>query len=123
MIQEMRPCRGCDEDFLPDHGNQAYCSDDCYDENKKKKQSENNSLTKEFKEGFLGNYRLFCELQPDSGEIRIPLWHLLKTGFNQDAFYGTKLDSKPGKSWYKVNEYLFRIASVNNQPYLFLHKS
>jgi hypothetical protein len=121
MIKQL--CRNCGEEFEPAHGNQAFCSDECYREKKKEKQRENNSLVKQFSKEFLGNHQLFCQLLPESGEIKIPLWQLLKSGFDQDAFYQTMVDNKTGKSWHKVIEYLFRIASINNQPYLFLHKS
>ncbi len=114
-------CPNCGETFEPNHGNRIYCDDKCYDGFKKKKQRENNTLMKQFRAGFLANYKLFLELQPESGTSRMRLLQLLKKGFDQDAFYGTVLD-KEKNEWHKINDYAFKISKEKEQPVLYLYK-
>ena len=114
-------CQGCGEPFKPAHGNIKYHSSDCQYEHKKEKQKENNAILKALKKGFLANYKLFTKLLPESGTINIALFKLLKTGFDQDAFYGTKLDNNENQ-WHEVNEYIFQVTKVNDQPTLQIYK-
>jgi len=118
---ESRICPNCDQTFEPNHGNRIYCSPDCYEDFKQKKQKENNDLMRQCRLGFLKNYRLFRELLPETGSFNIALFKLLKKSFDQDAFYGTSIDKK-GRLWHKVNEYFFNIAKLNEQPTLYLFK-
>jgi hypothetical protein len=118
---ETKICPYDHKTFEPDHGNRVYCNDDCYDRYKKKKQKENNLLIKKFRKGFIGNYRVFQELLPEPGSTNTPIFNLLKSGFDQDAYYGTVIDKK-GILWHKVNEYLFNISKVEEQPILFIFK-
>ena len=115
-------CPSCGESFIANHGNRIYCEDDCYDEFKKKKQKENNTLFKQFRAGFIANYKLFLELHPEPGEMNMPLLKLLKKGFDQEAYYGTFLD-KENNEWHRVNEYAFKVSKNKDQPILYLYKS
>jgi predicted nucleic acid-binding Zn ribbon protein len=118
----MKNCLHCKNDFKPKHGNQLYCSESCKQELKTIKQRENNALLKQFKSGFLSNYKLFQELHPQQGHFSISLFRLLKHGFDQYAYYGTAVDEK-GSTWHKVNEYMFSIITSKDQPLLNLYKS
>jgi hypothetical protein len=76
---------------------------------------------KVFREGYLGNHKLFSELLPDLGSIKVALYSLLNRNFDQNAFYGCAKD-KQGNVWKEVGEYNFRVAKVGDQPFLFLWK-
>lgn len=115
-------CPNCAKPFSPKHGNQQYCSSKCQDLHKRIKQRENNQIIAKLKTGFLSNYKLFCKLHPKPGTISIPLLDLLKTGFDQDAFYGTSLD-KNKDIWYRVNEYAFCITKQGDESILNIYKS
>jgi len=118
---ETKLCPNCREEFQQSHGNRKYCSDDCYKENKRIEQKENNKIIKEFKQGFLRNYELFLRLLPKAGRISMQLHKLLKPGFDQYAFYGIVIDNDKNR-WYKVNDYLFTIIQKDGSPILNLQK-
>ena len=118
---EEKICRGCLETFTVKHGNQGFCSERCNATYKVKKQKENNAICREINKGFLKNYKLFSELLPALGQIRIPVAQILKIGFDQNAFYGTAVDEKKA-TWYKVNEYMFNLSLIDNQAILYIRK-
>lgn len=115
-------CPNCASSLQPSHGNQVYCSPDCYQEYKAAIQQANNLIVKELRDGFLSNCRLFRELLPVAGRVRIGIHKLLKKGFDQDAFYGTVI-SKDGIHWHKVNHYMFSVIEIKGEPFLELYKS
>lgn len=114
-------CPNCEEEFDPSHGNQVYCCEECYEMHKRARQKEINAILKDFKDGYLSNYRLFQKLLPVSGRFNISLYKLLKQGFDQHAFYGIAI-GQDKIHWHKVNEYLFSIVNLNNEPTLDLYK-
>jgi hypothetical protein len=119
---DTKKCPTCNEQFDANHGNRIFCSDVCYEQNKRRKQKENNALMKQCRLGFLRNYQYLRELLPDAGNLSIALLKLLKKGFDQDAYYGTRIDVK-GEHWHSINEYMFNICKTDGQLILNLYKS
>jgi hypothetical protein len=112
----------CGKTFIPEHGNAHYCSSACKKSVKTQRQKYNNSKIKEFKKGFLGNYKLFTELLAQPGLEKMPLHSLLNRNFDQNAYYGTVRD-KASNEWRRVSEFYFRVDKETNQPFLIVFKS
>jgi hypothetical protein len=66
-------CPFCKADFDKQHGNRIYCSDECKDGQKLATQHKLYGIFKEFRKGFLSNYKLFGELVPDTASKKFTL--------------------------------------------------
>jgi hypothetical protein len=60
-------------------------------------------------------------LQPESGESRIDYDKVLKKGFDQNAFYGTYINSI-GEIWHIVGEYYFTFSHKDEMRFLHIYK-
>lgn len=112
-MKTKRPCPTCQKDFLQKHGNQLYCSPVCKEYQKAATQQKLYGILKEFRKGYLGNYKLFEQLLPKSGSKTLLLSQLNADGFKPNCFYGAFINDKK-ETFYKIAEYQYRIY-VDNQ--------
>lgn len=104
----MKSCAFCNNSFAPKHGNQQYCSTDCNKSQKAATQQKLYGIIKEFRKGFLANYKLFEQLLPKRGQQTYPLSDLNNSGFKPHCFYKANTDAEKN-TWYIVNNYSFCI--------------
>ncbi len=102
-------CPFCKNSFTKMHGNQIYCSTKCKNYQKASTQYKLYGILKEFRKGFLNNYKLFERLVPEHGINHFLLSDLLIHGFNSDCFYGRLNDSEKYE-WYRVGPYTFTMT-------------
>jgi hypothetical protein len=107
-MKTKRKCLFCDSEFMPTHGNRLYCSEECKKNQKAATQYKLYGILKEFRMGFLDNFRLFEKLLPKTGRKTLQLQELNIYGFKQNCYYGEFIDGDKRK-WYKVGRYSFSI--------------
>jgi hypothetical protein len=107
-MKTKRKCLFCGKEFMPTHGNQLYCSDECKKNQKAATQYKLYGILKEFRKGFLANFKLFEKLLPTSGKKTYTLPELNIYGFKHNCYYGAFTDSEKG-TCYKVGHYSFTI--------------
>src|SRR5690242_1609305 len=90
----MKTCPNCRNTFKPRHGNQQYCSEACKKEQKASNQKKLYTMLKEFRRGFLHNYKLFESLLPNQGDKFFYLYDLNVKGFNAYCYYGISKNEK-----------------------------
>lgn len=105
-------CPVCKAEFIKLHGNRLYCSEDCKKDQKAATQHKLYAILKEFRKGFLANYKLFLKHLPLSGTKKMTLWQLNGEGFRADCYYGSFLTEKK-ETLYRVGEYWFQIVLEN----------
>jgi len=96
--------------FNKHHGNQVYCSDDCKRNQKAATQYRLYGILKEFRKGFLNNYKLFEKLVPDTGNKKFTLWQLNGMGFQPNCYYGTFVNEKK-ETFYRIGEYSYQVIN------------
>lgn len=104
----MKTCLHCRNNFTPKHGNQQYCSTICNKTQKAKTQQKLYGLLKEFRKGYLTNYRIFNELLEKPGSKTFSLDLLRSRGFRSDSYYGASINDRK-ETYYRVGEYHFHI--------------
>src|SRR3982750_1405229 len=92
-------CKFCGKLFTPVHGNELYCCDEHKRFQKAIVQKKFYRIIKEFRNGFLANYKLFEELLPKSGSKTYPLSQLNNRGFKPKCYYG-KTETERGQVFY-----------------------
>lgn len=65
-------------------------------------------ILKEFRRGFLANFKLFEKLLPRPGKKTYPVHELNIYGFKHNCYYGVLTDTDQ-KTWYRVGQYSFTI--------------
>lgn len=101
-------CPYCGNEFQKTHGNQVYCSIAC-----KNSQAKLYDILKDFRKGFLNNYKLLSYLLPKAGIKTVLLADLEKKGFQHNCYYGAYTDSDKNH-WYKVHNYTFTLVNKNH---------
>jgi len=121
MIGKVVMCSYCGEVFVA-KGTRKYCyGDECRNAEKRYRQSIVDGLAAQIKKGLYANYKILNELQPESGESRIDYDKVLKKGFDQNAFYGTYINSI-GEIWHIVGEYYFTFSHKDEMRFLHIYK-
>jgi len=121
MIGKVVKCSYCGEVFVA-KGTRKYCyGDECRNAEKRYRQSIVDGLAAKIKKGLYANYKILNELQPESGESRIDYDKVLKKGFDQNAFYGTYINSI-GEIWHIVGEYYFTFSHKDEMRFLHIYK-
>ena len=121
MIGKVVKCSYCGEVFVA-KGTRKYCyGDECRNAEKRYRQSIVDGLVAKIKKGLYANYKILNELQPESGESRIDYDKVLKKGFDQNAFYGTYINSI-GEIWHIVGEYYFTFSHKDEMRFLHIYK-
>lgn len=105
-------CPFCKIEFHKCHGNQVYCVPPCKDNQKAVNQARLYDILKDFRKGFIGNFKLFSELLPKPCSKNILLSELEKKGFKHNCYYGAYKDSEKSH-WYKVHTYAFSLINKN----------
>jgi hypothetical protein len=113
-------CPYCKECFLT-RGTRIYCpGKDCYTKSKKDRQRIVDGLAKEIKKGLYTNFKFFQEHLPENGQTKIDYDQALKSGFNEDAYYGTYKFGN--KLWRMVENYYFLIEHTDDKRILNIYK-
>lgn len=107
-------CPFCQRKFAKGHGNQVYCGDYCRRHQKKATQNKLYGILKDFRSGFLKNFKLFEELLPQKGEKEFTLYKMRLAGFNDNCFFGTFIDAEK-KQWFRIANYRFHICIENEK--------
>lgn len=107
-MKTTRTCPYCQNNFLQKHGNQVYCSSSCQEQQKAETEFKLYGLIKEFRKGFLANYKLFEQVLPNTGTVTHKLSDLTNNGLKHNCFFGAFTD-RNNKSWFKVSKYQFTI--------------
>jgi len=107
-------CPFCQRKFEKGHGNQVYCGDYCRRYQKKATQNKLYGIIKDFRSGFLKNYKLFENLLPKKGTKEATLYEMRISGFNENCFYGTVKDVNQ-KQWFQVANYRFHVYTGNEK--------
>lgn len=110
-------CPFCKADFDKHHGNQVYCSQECKRHQKAATQYKLYGILKEFRNGFLVNYKLFENLVPDSGSKKITLWQLNGMGFKPNCYYGIFVNEKK-ETFYRIGGYSYQVINENQIQYI-----
>jgi hypothetical protein len=105
-------CPFCKTEFQKKHGNQVYCTQTCKNNQKATSQANLYGILKEFRKGFIGNYKLFLLLLPKTGTKTLLLSELEKQGFKHNCYYSAYTDSER-HNWYKVHNYAFSLVNKN----------
>lgn len=113
-MKNERICPFCQKKFAKGHGNQVYCGDYCRRHQKKATQNRLYGILKDFRSGFLKNYKLFEKILSKKGAIDATLYEMRLAGFNDNCFFGTMKDEEQ-KQWYKVANYRFNINIANDK--------
>lgn len=114
-------CSYCGEVFFA-KGTRSYCYGDvCKKAEKRYRQSIVDGLAAEVKKGLYANYKLFCKYLPASGRIKIDYDLALKNGFDENAYYGTFINSDDSL-WHIVGEYYFTISHNEDKRFLNIYK-
>jgi hypothetical protein len=121
MIGKVVKCSYCGEVFVA-KGTRKYCyGDECKNAEKRYRQSIIDGLAAEIKKGLYSNYKLFCEVLPNAGEVRMDYDKALKKGFDEHAYYGT-YKNPHNDIWRKVGEYHFTITHQDDNRFLHILK-
>ena len=107
----MKACLFCQNKYTPTHGNQQYCSNECKTSQKAATQQKLYGTFKEFRKGFLGNYKLFEQLLPKTGKKTYSLTELNNSGFKHNCYYKAYTDANKN-TWYFVSNYSFSIQKT-----------
>lgn len=107
-MKRKRICPFCNSEFTLAHGNQVYCSAECKNNQKAAVQYKLYGILKEFRKGYLANFKLLEKLLPKPGKKTYTLTEINSYGFKHNCFYGAFSDSD-GKTWYRVGNYSFAI--------------
>lgn len=109
-------CRYCAKKFNKEHGNQIYCSANCKELQKAAIQKKLYNIYKDFRLGYIKNYKILETILPDKGKIEKTFYELKISGFNPDCFFGTLRDKE--KIWYRIADFRFYIpyTTKNNIP-------
>ncbi len=110
-------CSYCGKVFFA-KGTRRYCyGDECQKAEKRYRQSIVDGLAAEVKKGLYANFKLFREVLPNAGEVRMDYDKALKYGFDEHAYYGTYIN--PNKDiWRIVGEYYFTISHQDDERFL-----
>ena len=121
MIGKVVMCSYCGEVFVA-KGTRKYCYGDiCKKEEKRYRQSIIDGLAAEIKKGLYANYKLFREVLPNAGQVRMDYDKVLKKGFDEHAYYGT-YKNPYNDIWRKVGEYHFTITHQEDDRFLHILK-
>lgn len=114
-------CSYCGEVFFA-KGTRKYCYGDvCRKAEKRYRQSIVDGLAAAIKKGLYANFKIFREVLPNAGEVRMNYDRALKKGFDEHAYYGTYIN--PNKDiWHIVGEYYFTISHQDDDRFLHLLK-
>lgn len=116
-------CLHCGETFTKKNGTNTYCPDKkCQKLAKRIRQKKVDDLIKEVRKGIYANFKLFSELLPNKTRRKFPLEPLLYKGFDEHAYYGSKITTNDGVVWYIVADYYFRIITDEGRKYIDLFK-
>ena len=108
-MKNERICPFCQKKFEKGHGNQVYCSDDCRRYQKKATQNKLYNIYKEFRSGFLNNYKIFETILPEKGRIEKSFYEISILGFNSNCYYKTVKDKE--RIWHLIADYRFNIST------------
>ena len=124
MKENIRKClyESCSTEFCPRHGNQRYCSPKCKGKRKSLLQGIQYGVLKEFRKGFLNNYKIFENLFSDNKPKTLSLTQLEILGFNYNCFYGDWEDDKEN-TWCIVVNYRFLMYYDKDEPFVKIIKS
>lgn len=111
-MNKQRKCRFCGTDFIPTHGNRWYCCEAHKQSQKAESQYKLYNFLKEFRKGYLNNFKIFEQILPLPGKQTFPLPEIRALGFSQDCYYKVFRDTEQ-KNWYKVGPYRFTIIQQN----------
>ena len=121
MTGKVIMCSYCGEVFVA-KGTRKYCYGDiCKKEEKRYRQSIVDGLAAEVKKGLYANFKLFREVLPNAGEVRMDYDKALKKGFDEHAYYGT-YKNPHNDIWRKVGEYHFTITHKEDDRFLHILK-
>lgn len=115
-----KECGHCFKKFEV-RGTRQYCSEDCKNAEKRNRQKLVDDLGAKIKKGLYANFKLFKEIQPNSGKIQIDYDNALKNGFDEHAYYGTYINAH-NDLWRKVGDYYFTITHDNSNRMLHIFK-
>ncbi len=113
----MKKCNYCGGNFTPGHGNQQYCTSQCKILQKAATQKKLYGVLKEFRKGYLTNYKLFEKVVSKSGSKTIPLSELKNKGFQSNCYYGAYTKDK-STIFYKIGEYHFSMFTESQIQYI-----
>ncbi len=113
-------CTYCKEYFFTT-GTRNYCKGkNCYMLSKKMRQRILDGLVKDIKKGLYANFKIFQENLPESGTVKMDYDLALKSGFNENAYYGTyKFEIY---LWRMVENYYFLIEHIDDKRILHIYK-
>lgn len=115
-------CTHCGNSFEKRNGTSRYCPDKpCYKEAKRQRQKQVDDLLKSFRKGIYQNLKLCKKLLPKSGSVSRPLNEVVRNGFDENAFYGSAIDTQK-KTWRYVGSYLFNISIENKLEVINIYK-
>lgn len=117
----MKSCALCNNTFIPNHGNQQYCSSTCFKSQKAATQQKLYGILKEFRKGFLDNYKLFEQLMPKTGKKTYSLDEINNRGFKQNCYYQAYFDSEK-TTWYIVSNYSFSLQKKDQNLFITITK-
>ena len=121
MIGKVLMCSYCGKVFVA-KGTRKYCYGDvCKKAEKRNRQSIVDGLAAAIKKGLYANYKLFREVLPNVGEVRMEYDIALKKGFDDNAYYGT-YKNPHNDIWRKVGEYHFTITHQDDNRFLHILK-
>jgi len=112
-MKAKRECAYCTKIFVQSHGNQLYCTKECKTYQNEATQYKLYGLLKEFRNGFLANFRLLEKLLPKKGSTQYLLEELKSYGFNPDCYFGAFADQNK-YSWHKIANYCFCVYVEKN---------
>ena len=113
----MKYCALCKNAFTPTHGNQRYCSTNCNRSQKAATQQKLYGILKEFRKGFLGNYKLFEQLLPKAGKKTYPLAEINNLGFKHNCYFQANTDTEKN-TWYMISNYSFCLQKKDQNLFI-----
>lgn len=118
----MKQCPLCNKHFMPGHGSQVYCTPECKETQKANVQKKLYSLIKEFRRGFIHNYKVLAHLLPSPGEKTMPLEELNNLGFKSICYFGS-FQTQKRERYYKVGEFSFHLFTESSKVFIRFIKS
>jgi hypothetical protein len=106
---------------MPLHGNTVYCCEDCKKNQKAASQHKLYGILKEFRRGFLGNFKLFEKLLPNPGKQSYSREELISNGFKHNCYFGAFTDQDK-RTWYRVADYNFTFFKKDENSFITIVK-
>lgn len=118
-MKNTRKCNFCNNYYIQAHGNQLYCNVECKNYKKSGSQYKLYGILKDYRKGFINNYKLFEKLLDKQNRKEFPLSHIDLIKFNPNAYFG-KFITESKETLYSVGEFNFQVIIKNNISYLII---